>query len=181
MGIGIVLAAQVRQESFYQIPRIPLATPNIDMFPSGVGGRLSCYRLKQSLLVFDRPTKEILFGPEWIPGSARLGAPGNTVLAAHRDTHFRFLKDLKLGDRFELQLTGRKLIYQVKKLTIVQKTDTQLLQGKGVNVLTLVTCYPFYYVGNAPKRFIVTASLVESPASNTTIELSASGVNKDAN
>jgi sortase A len=157
---------------------IPPVLSFIDV-PGVAGAQMEWPRLGRSLLVYDSiSTKQMVLGPEWLPGSARLGDPGNAVVAAHRDTHFRFLKDLRVGDAIRLSLPSRPVqLYEVRRLTVVDKNDTRLLRPISGNVLTLVTCYPFYYLGHAPKRFIVTAHRTGvSPASGGKTTHIASGV-----
>jgi len=98
-----------------------------------------------------------------IEGTASPGDPGNVVIAGHRDGFFRGLKDVALGDRFELETLAGKRLYGVTSIQIVRPTDLEVLDPTPVPALTLVTCYPFYYVGKAPERFIVRAGLL--PAS----------------
>jgi sortase A len=92
-----------------------------------------------------------------IPGTASPGAPGNTAIAGHRDGFFRGLKDIAVGDSLELETLAGKRQYAVEALTIVDPSDVSVLDDSTEPVLTLVTCYPFYYVGKAPQRFIVRA------------------------
>lgn len=95
-----------------------------------------------------------------IEGTALPGTDGNTGLAGHRDGFFRALKDLDAGEVLELDtLEGREL-YRVERTWIVNPDDVSVLDPTPARVLTLVTCYPFYYVGAAPQRFIVRAALV---------------------
>ncbi|MGY6554335.1 MAG: class D sortase [Wenzhouxiangella sp.] len=101
-------------------------------------------------------------GPGIVEGTALPGSNGNVSIAAHRDTHFRSLKDLTLGDRIELEVPGSNRTYIVTELSIVDPTDIQVLDDTGHAVMTLVTCYPFHFVGNAPKRFIVRAEAADS-------------------
>jgi len=100
-------------------------------------------------------------GPGLIEGTSLPGSNGNVAIAAHRDVHFRGLKDLNLGDRIELESTGRIQTYIVTDLSVVDPADVHVLDETGQPVLTLVTCYPFYFVGNAPERFIVRAEAAE--------------------
>lgn len=92
-----------------------------------------------------------------VEGTALPGSNGNVAIAAHRDTHFRALKDLALGDVIELELLDRTQTYIVTGLSVVEPADVHVLADTGEPVLTLVTCYPFYFVGHAPQRFIVRA------------------------
>lgn len=91
--------------------------------------------------------------------SAPIGAPGNTVLAGHRDAAFWPLRNLKVGDRIHIT-NGTRYSYIVRSFTVVEPSDTSLLQPSHDSLLTLVTCYPFRYVGPAPKRLIIRAALV---------------------
>jgi sortase A len=101
-------------------------------------------------------------GVGYIPGTAHLGERGNVGIAGHRDGFFRILKDVGKGDEIELETAERIDVYQVKDIVIVDKNDASVLQATPVPILTLVTCYPFYFIGSAPKRYIVIASLVTS-------------------
>ena len=97
-----------------------------------------------------------------ITGTALLGKSGNVGLAAHRDTFFRKLRDIQAGDDIKLTtLTGTE-VYRVELISIVEPEDSRVLSNSGENVLTLVTCYPFSYIGPAPKRFIVRARQISS-------------------
>jgi sortase A len=93
-----------------------------------------------------------------ILGTARVGQGGNLGIAGHRDGFFRGLKDLAPGDEIDLLLTDRSEAYVVDKIQIVSPEDVSVLSPTEVPTLTLVTCFPFYYVGSAPQRFIVHAS-----------------------
>ena len=94
-----------------------------------------------------------------ISGSALPGNGGNVGIAGHRDGFFRGLKDVEEGDEIELEtLTGTQL-YAVDSISIVSPDDVSVLSPRARPSLTLVTCYPFYFVGSAPQRYIVQASL----------------------
>lgn len=93
-----------------------------------------------------------------IRGTAAVGAPGNLGIAGHRDGFFRGLKDIQIGDRIELLTGAGEQAYAVASIDIVDPTDVWVLEPTEVPAITLVTCYPFYYVGHAPKRFIVKAT-----------------------
>jgi sortase A len=95
-----------------------------------------------------------------IIGTAKLGETGNIGIAGHRDGFFRGLKDITEGDEIDLRTTAAKATYIVDQIEIVSPTDVRVLQPRRAPSITLVTCYPFYFVGDAPKRFIVHASLV---------------------
>ena len=96
-----------------------------------------------------------------IAGTDVIGGGGNTGIAGHRDGFFRGLKDIKVGDKIEIETSSKPLVYVVDRVVIVDPQDVSVLQERGRPELTLVTCYPFYVLGSAPKRFIVKAKLVQ--------------------
>ena len=99
-----------------------------------------------------------------IPSTALPGRAGNVGLAAHRDTLFRGLKDVRQDDEITLSTLDRDYTYRVVWYKVVRPTAVDLLEPvAGEETLTLVTCYPFYFVGNAPNRFIVRARRVHMP------------------
>jgi sortase A len=93
-----------------------------------------------------------------ISGTARPGGPGNMGIAGHRDGFFRGLKDLALGDRIELRTPAGTDYYDVDQIRVVDPNDVDVLKPRTAPSLTLVTCYPFYFIGSAPQRYIVHAS-----------------------
>jgi sortase A len=92
-----------------------------------------------------------------IAGTARFGENGNIGIAGHRDGFFRGLKNIRVGDRIDLEEPGRNETYVVERLEIVDPENLSVLRSGSKPALTLVTCYPFYYIGAAPRRFIVHA------------------------
>jgi sortase A len=99
-------------------------------------------------------------GAGFIEGTARTGGAGNVGIAAHRDGFFRVLKDVQVGDVVLLEQPAATHIYKVAATRIVEPADIDVLGDTALPTVTLVTCYPFYFVGSAPKRFIVHAQLV---------------------
>jgi sortase A len=99
-----------------------------------------------------------------IPGTPLPGAVGNVGIAGHRDSFFRPLKDVVVGDQVVLTLPYGTYLYEVESTEIVGPRDIEVLDPTPEPALTLVTCYPFYYVGSAPKRFIVRAREVSFEA-----------------
>lgn len=99
-----------------------------------------------------------------ITGTTLPGQEGNTGIAGHRDGFFRGLKDIKTGDEVTLLLLERKATYIVDRITIVEPNNVEVLRPGDRPSLTLVTCYPFYFVGDAPQRYIVHAALVSGNA-----------------
>jgi sortase A len=98
-------------------------------------------------------------GAGWIAGTAAPGQDGNVGIAGHRDGFFRGLKDLSNGDKIELLTRGGTETFRIDRIEIVTPEDTSILRPTTGRTLTLVTCYPFYYVGSAPQRFVVEARL----------------------
>ena len=98
-----------------------------------------------------------------LPSSPLPGAPGNVALAGHRDTFFRPLRHIRVNDRITMTTPHGTYEYAVESTRIVRPSDVSVLDATSEPVLTLVTCYPFYYVGSAPKRFIVRARQIGAP------------------
>jgi sortase A len=96
------------------------------------------------------------------------GEPGNVGIAGHRDTVFRPLKRVKPGDALDLTTADRVYHYAIRKSFIVEPTDVYVLDPTERPTLTLVTCYPFEFIGHAPHRFIVQAELVGEEAAGGT-------------
>ena len=90
-----------------------------------------------------------------IDGTARIGDSGNVGIAGHRDGFFRGLKDVAVGDPVTLTTASATTNYAVDQIEIVTPQDVRVLGPRPTASLTLVTCYPFYYTGDAPKRYIV--------------------------
>lgn len=96
-----------------------------------------------------------------LPGTATPGEAGNVVLAAHRDTFFRPLRKIRVADRIRLVVPPNEYVYEVESTRVVTPQETNVLQSHGLEELTLVTCYPFGFLGPAPDRFIVSAKRVQ--------------------
>ncbi len=126
-------------------------------------GRVQIRRLNLSAIVregVDEKTLSRAVGH--LPYTAMPGQPGNFAIAAHRDTLFRALKDIQTGDRVTFQSDSGTFTYEVVSTSIVRPSDLSVVQPQGTDkLLTMITCYPFYYVGSAPKRFIVRATLID--------------------
>lgn len=114
-----------------------------------------------------------------ILGTAHVGESGNLGIAGHRDGFFRGLQSIAEGDVVELVRRRQTDSYVVSDIRIVTPEDTSVLEPKAVPALTLVTCFPFYFVGHAPKRYIVTALLEEARQSSfgTDEDTTSSGAN----
>jgi len=111
-------------------------------------------------------------GVGWIRGTAQPGQFGNIGLAGHRDSFFRRLKDLRVGERAELVTHDRTDTFVIDNIRVVNPQDVSVLRP-GEPALTLVTCYPFYFVGSAPQRYIVHASILRSVSDG--VDITAKG------
>ena len=121
-------------------------------------GRIEIPRLDLSAVVFEGTSDDTLTrGVGHLTGSAAPGEPGNLVLAGHRDTFFRELRGIRKGDNITVRSLDGQFQYQVDSTSIVDPDQTEVLQGGNEPSLTLITCFPFRYIGNAPQRFIVRA------------------------
>ena len=124
-------------------------------------GRIDIPRLDLSAVVFEGTSDHTLArGVGHLRGSAGPGERGNLVLAGHRDTFFRELRNIRQGDEVNIRGPQGEFEYQVESTAIVDPDQTEVLKPSGGATLTLITCYPFYYIGNAPERFIVRATKV---------------------
>lgn len=126
--------------------------------PGTVIGRIEVPRLGVSAIVRvgdDAETLRLAVG--YLPGTALPGEPGNIGLAGHRDTFFRRLGDIEPDDEIRLVTPEGTFIYRVERTFVVDPDDVWVLDPTVEQALTLVTCYPFTFVGAAPERFIVRA------------------------
>jgi sortase A len=129
-------------------------------------GRIEIPRLSVSAVVragSDARTLQLAVGH--IPGTALPGDRGNMGLAGHRDTFFRRLKDIRSDDVIRIVTPEGTFAYRVERTVIVDPKDVWVLDPTDESTLTLVTCYPFTYIGAAPQRFIVRATLEPSATS----------------
>jgi sortase A len=139
----------------------PAAAPEAE----SLVGRITIPRLLLSVVVIEGVTKAALRrAAGHIPGTALPGEAGNVGVAGHRDTFFRPLKDLKIKDEIQFSTLKGDFKYEVESLRVVEPDNVGVLAASGENVLTMVTCYPFFYVGPAPKRWIVRARQVSPQA-----------------
>lgn len=140
------------------LPAQPATQHRVSFRPGSAIGRLEIPRLGMSVVVLEgSDTDTLQLGVGRLRNSSLPGEPGNVVLAAHRDTFFRPLRDIRHGDRISLRTTQGTFAYTVDWTKVVSPTDVEVLKATAEPALTLVTCYPFYYIGSAPQRFIVRA------------------------
>jgi len=121
-------------------------------------GRMDIPRLGMSVAVLQGTSSRVLrLGIGHIAGTPLPGEDGNIGIAGHRDTFFRGLKDIRKNDEIQLQTASGLSRYAVDWAKVVANDDQSVLAPSNESALTLVTCYPFYFVGPAPKRFVVRA------------------------
>jgi sortase A len=129
--------------------------------PHALIGRIDVPRLELSALAREGVDTRTLRGSAGhVPGSALPGETGNAAFAAHRDSFFRPLRGVRRGDEIAITTPHGEYRYVVSGTRIVDPEDVSVLRASSDPTLTLVTCYPFDFVGSAPQRFIVTARLV---------------------
>jgi LPXTG-site transpeptidase (sortase) family protein len=125
-------------------------------------GILTIRKLNINVPIFNGTDDVVLDrGAGRIKGMAKMDEIGNLGISSHRDGYFRRMKDMEVGDDILIQTTRGVQKYEVSSISIVPKSDISPLASSTEKMLTIVTCYPFYFVGNAPKRYIVKATAVD--------------------
>lgn len=125
--------------------------------------RVSIPKINLDLIVVEGTNHRALrLGPGHLDNTPLPGDVGNSVISAHRDTFFRHIYELAKGDDIQIRRSGRTYTFQVMGKKIVQPDDLSVIRNTPDTRLTLITCYPIYYIGPAPKRLIVTAKLVDN-------------------
>jgi sortase A len=146
-----------RRPSTVNITPVKLLPPAID----GLIGRIEIPRLSLSAIVVEGTgTKSLRRAVGHISGTGLPGQPGNVGISGHRDTFFRPLRNIQRNDVITLTTTLGEYRYRVVYTKIVSPHDMAVLDSSRDEILTLITCYPFYFVGAAPERFIVRAERV---------------------
>jgi len=134
------------------------STPHVRVRAGGLVGMLDVPRLKLSTPVIegddDRTLKRAV---GHLPDTPMPWQDGNSALAGHRDGLFRPLKDVRVGDEIRFRTTREEIRYRVTTTSIVEPDDLSVLRPDSQRSLTLITCYPFTFVGTAPQRFVVRA------------------------
>ena len=150
---GAVAASPGSTTATSPLPAIPAGTPI---------AQLSMPRLDVSVVVAEGVSATVLRrAVGHVPQSARPGESGNVVLAGHRDTFLRALKDLHPGDLLVLEGAASRDVYRVERLFVVAPTEVGVMADPGYPALTIITCYPFHFVGRAPQRFVARARRVD--------------------
>jgi sortase A len=153
----------VESRSVPSAPTFRPAAPkraNADFARPGIS-RLEIPRIGLTAMVLDGASSQTMrVGLGHITGTSSPGENGNVAIAGHRDTFFRPLRRIQEGDEILLETPAKALTYRVSSTEIVDPSEVAVLRSHGKDELTLITCYPFSYLGPAPKRFIVHALLV---------------------
>jgi len=124
-------------------------------------GTLYLPTAKKIIPIFEGTTNAVLKkGAGHFSASSMPGEANNSVISGHRDTYFRVLKDVHPKDILYIKTADGIFYYKVRKIDIVSADNQNILTPKPRGILTLTTCYPFYYIGDAPKRYIITADLL---------------------
>lgn len=151
-------ASQLFDRAHFQVAAIP--SPGTGS-TNGLLGRMEIPRLGVSVIVAEGTDEATLRrAGGHIEGTSFPGQRGNVGIAGHRDTLFRPLRNIRKNDVITLTTLAGEYRYRVMSTEIVSPSDVTVLESDGHEVLTLVTCYPFYFVGPAPDRFIVRAKRV---------------------
>jgi LPXTG-site transpeptidase (sortase) family protein len=144
------------------------ARPETPRFQIGMSlFKLSLPRQDVDFTVVEGTSEAALrMGPGHLGGSPLPGEDGNAVIAGHRDTHFRILKEVLIGDELRVDLGNREYSYRIVDIRVVSPNDTRVLLPQAGRTMTLITCYPFRLLGSAPERYIVQARLfdIDDPA-----------------
>ena len=153
------LEIQIRMEKTSAVIQPSVIQPRPAAKQGDVLGRMDIPRLGMSIAVLQGTnSRNLRLGAGHIEGTPLPGESGNSALAGHRDTFFRGLKDVRTNDEIQFQTATGLFRYEVDWVKIVEPDDITVLQPSTADsALTLVTCYPFYFLGPAPRRFVVRA------------------------
>ncbi len=150
---GLTLEKQIHAQEEHETVHPKLAVKEGDVL-----GRIEIPRIGVSVIVLQGTTARTLrLGVGHIEGTALPGEPGDIGIAGHRDTYFRSLKDIRQKDEIQIQTAAGITRYEVDWIQITVPSDVAIVSPTSESALTLVTCYPFHYIGAAPERFVVHA------------------------
>ena len=151
----------IHQELPGEDVHLPIVLPSREAAPHGMIGRIEIARLGLSAVIVEgTDNKSLRRAVGHITGTGLPGQPGNIGVAGHRDTFFRPLRNIRPDDIIKLTTLHGDYRYRVVSTKVVSPSDVAVLNPDGNEILTLVTCYPFFFVGSAPDRFIVRAERV---------------------
>jgi sortase A len=143
----------------------PVPKPRERLARQALVGRIEIPRLKLSAIVSEGDDEKTLKkAVGHLPDTPLPWEEGNSALAGHRDSFFRPLKNVRVGDEIQMTTPRGVFVYRVSETFITTPTNVSILKPRGRNELTLVTCYPFNFVGDAPDRFIVHAERLDGPS-----------------
>lgn len=139
------------------------ATSQQNILPEQMLTRLVVPKIGVDSIVVEGASRKALSeGPGHMKETVEPGETGNAVITGHRDTFFRHIYELNKGDQIQVQRNGRHFTYEVTGHKIVLPQDISVIKPTNDPQLTLITCYPTYYIGPAPKRLVVFSRLIES-------------------
>ena len=163
-SVYVVVDAQAYQAyEQAKFERVSTEEPSPPLVEGGVIGEIQVPRLHLKAIVVQGDSHTILRrAVGHIPETALPGKPGNVALAGHRDTFFRPLRDIRLGDEIRFKTYARSFDYVVESIEVVEPRDMSVLESSSGHELTLLTCFPVYYVGPAPRRLVVRAREVDA-------------------
>ena len=142
-----------------------IESPNIAGRGGSALGRIEISAIGLDAMIMERTdAKTLRRAVGHISGTPLPGQQGNVAIAGHRETFFRALRNIRADDEITLTTLAGSYRYRVNSIKVVEADDTTVLDKSDAAILTLVTCYPFYFVGPAPERFVVRAHWVSAEA-----------------
>ena len=177
---GTMFTEQQRLEREFAAQNVPAALRQASVPATSAEDmltRVSAPRIGLDAIVVEGTSRQqLLVGPGHLTGSALPGENGNVVITGHRDTFFRHIYELTKGDEITVERNGETFHYVVTGKKIVEPEDVSVIRPTDEARLTLITCYPTYYIGPAPERLVVFATLVkQEPASPTRVTSATTG------
>lgn len=174
-GVATLDARRTQREYTAQFEQAVAARVEYVPAAGSLVGMLDVPRLRMSAPVIEGDDDAALTSAAGhLPDTPLPWQPGNSAIAGHRDGLFRPLKGVKVGDEITFRTTRQELRYRVTATEVVEPDDLSVLAPRQGDALTLITCYPFYFVGDAPQRFIVHAERVAGPGPGTSTRAAAS-------
>src|SRR5712672_1329085 len=156
--------SQKNLEAEWQRQATTVSSPGkASISPDQMLTRLQIPKIQVDAIVIEGASRrELSAGPGHMKQTAQPGETGNAVITAHRDTFFRHIYELNKGDQIQVRRSGRTFTYEVTGKRIVLPEDVSVIKSTDNAQLTLITCYPTYYIGPAPKRLVVFSRLVDT-------------------
>jgi len=169
-SVGDLEIRQMRESRVFDEARsetsIAGAKPRVSAIGRSTIGRISVPRLHLRAMVEEGDDNATLsHAVGHVPGTAFPGSVGNIAMAGHRDSFFRGFGDLRRNDEIDIETLHGAFRYRVDQLSVVDPANTSVLAPTTGKTLTLITCFPFHYIGPAPRRFIVQATQISAASS----------------